>query len=87
MTEYTETNALIAVMEDDEDEAVRLLDSMLPMERRTFDDQLAKLRRLTSGYGFCDECRLPIKVLTDSVTEFVTQLSFHRACRESRRQR
>ncbi|WP_046500002.1 hypothetical protein [Streptomyces odonnellii] len=49
---FSETAALYAVLSDDDQEAQRLVSSMLPCERAVFAGQLDKLRRMmTDRFG------------------------------------
>lgn len=50
-TPYTETEALLAVMNDDWDRCVELLAGMLPGELRRFEDQAYRLHQLIGSYG------------------------------------
>ena len=50
-TPYTETEALLAVMNDDWDRCVELLAGMLPGELIRFEEQAYRLHQLISSYG------------------------------------
>ena len=51
MSEFVETQALVAVMDGDETEATRLLQTMLPGELRGLADSCDRLSALASAEG------------------------------------
>ncbi len=55
-TPWLETEALLAVMSEDEDEALRILDEMLPGERRAFVEHLDRLSLLADDTQRCQGC-------------------------------
>jgi hypothetical protein len=58
-TPYAETEALLAVLREDEDEALRIVDDMLPGERRRFVEQLDRLSLLADDTQRCPGCNRP----------------------------
>lgn len=65
-TNYTETEALLAVQSEDEDEARRIIDDMLPGERRRLAAAASRLASLCLLY--CDNCDKRVESISDLVT-------------------
>jgi hypothetical protein len=84
-TPYAETEALIAVMSEDEDEALRILDDMLPGERRRFVDQLDRLSLLADDTQRCPRCRKLVDPLASVMRASVGTGQWHRDCLEAQR--
>lgn len=79
-TPYVETEALLALLNDDEERALALIADMLPNERASFAKVAARLAALTDGHCWCFRCGAAV-ALADSVTTFARpSRTYHRAC-------
>lgn len=89
-TPYLETEALLAVMNGDEEEALRIIDEeMSPRERRTFIDQLDRLSLLADDTQRCPRCKKLVDPLASvsriSVGFGSPREHFHRECLDAQR--
>jgi hypothetical protein len=87
-TQFAETEALLAILEEDEDEALRILDDMLPGERRWLINRLDRLSLLADDTQRCPRCRKFV-----DLTGCVSRMNFntgerdnwHRDCLDAQR--
>jgi len=76
MSDFVETNLLLAALNDDDDEMLRLAQDMLPNERRTLGAAMGAVMRMLDS--FCAACDQVIPEGRD------TPRSEHRVYRASR---
>jgi hypothetical protein len=87
-TPFAETEALLAVMEEDEDAALEILDDMLPGERRAFMAHLNRLSLLADDTQRCPRCHRLVDIIKG-----VSRINFdngerdnwHRDCLDAQR--
>jgi hypothetical protein len=85
-TPYAETEALLAVMNGDEEEALRLVDELLPGERAALVKHLRKLAHIADDTQRCVECKRPVDPWK-SVFIFRGGTNWHAECLATNRKR
>jgi hypothetical protein len=78
-TPFAETEALLALLRDDEPAAVGIVDDMLPGERRAFGAVLGRLAMLVDGRQRCPRCG-GWAADEDAVMQRLPDRRWHRAC-------
>lgn len=86
-TSFAETEALLAVMSEDDDEALRILDDMLPGERRALVGHLSHLSYLADDRLRCPRCGQPAEPLGSVSVGHLggPRRQWHRSCLDAQR--
>lgn len=81
-TPYAETEALLAMLNDDEDEALRILGEMYPRERRALVEKLDRLSLLAEDRFRCPRCRKPVEPISSVSVGHLGEprAQWHREC-------
>lgn len=82
-TPYVETEALLAMMRGDRDEALRLVDEMLPNERASLSAAACALATFADSRNRCPGCDRFVP-LTEAITVGLLgpRELWHRSCRD-----